>query len=160
MAESLKRYPVQSLAWGLWGSLRQYFMFRTGDGVEPQEWVLNPLFYGFMPKQLKAYRDAHQQKGDLRFPSVNVVHFTLALLAQAWLAVVLWRAIRRRRWNLATLPAFVFAALIGNALVCGLFSGPHDRYQSRLAWVPCLIVLLTARQTVERALRRPIESGT
>ena len=77
-----------------------------------------------------------------------------------WLGWVLWRALRRRRWNLATLPAFVLLALLGNALVCGLFSGPHDRYQSRLAWVPCLIVLLTARGSVERALRRPIESGT
>jgi hypothetical protein len=64
VAESLKRYPIQSLSWGLWGSLRQYFMFRTGDGVQPQEWVLDPLFYGFMPKQLKAYRAAHQQRGD------------------------------------------------------------------------------------------------
>jgi hypothetical protein len=91
---------------------------------------------------------------------VNVVHFPIALLAQVWLAVVAWRAIRRKRWNVAALPAFVLVALIGNALVCGLFSGPHDRYQSRLAWVPVLIVLLTARQTVERALRRPIESGT
>ena len=158
--EGLKRYPLRSLAWGLWGSLRQYFMFRTGDGVEPQEWVLDPLFRGFMPKQYKHYLKARQQRGVVSFPAVNVVHYPLALLAQVWLGVVMWRAARRRRWNVAALPAFVLVALIGNALVCGLFSGPHDRYQSRLAWVPCLIVLLTGRQTVERALRRPIESGT
>lgn len=157
---SLTHYPLQSLVPGLWGSLRQYFMVRSGDGVEPQEWVLGPLFRGFMPWQYKAYLTAHQQRGKLHFAAVNVVHVTLALAAQLWLATVLWRAVKRRRWNLATLPAFVLLALIGNAMVCGLFSGPHDRYQSRLAWVPCLIVLLTARQTVERALRRPLESGT
>jgi len=157
---SLTHYPVQSLAWGLWGSLRQYFMFRTGDGVEPQIWVLRGLFYGFMPQQRVAYMTAHQQTGKIHFTAVNVVHVPLAFLAQIWLGWVLWRALRRRRWNLATLPAFVLLALIGNALVCGMFSGPHDRYQSRLAWVPCLIVLLTARGSVERALRRPIESGT
>ena len=39
----------------------------------------------------------------------------------------------------------MFLALIGNALICGLFSGPHDRYQSRLIWVPALVLLLTAR---------------
>ena len=160
VSESLRRYPVRSLGWGLWGSLRQYFMFRTGDGVEPQEWVLDPLFRGFMPKQHKHYMDARQQRGVLSFPAVNVVQFPFALLAQIWLGVVMWRAVRRRRWNVAVLPAFVLVALIGNALVCGLFSGPHDRYQSRLAWVPCLIVLLTGRQTVERALRRPVESGS
>jgi hypothetical protein len=158
VSESLKRHPLQSLGGGLWGSLRQYFMFRTGDGVEPQEWVLGPLFHGFMPKQYKHYLEARQQRGMLSWPAVNVVQFPIALFAQVWLAVVAWRAIKRRRWNVAALPAFVLVALIGNALVCGLFSGPHDRYQSRLAWVPCLIVLLTARQTVERALRRPVES--
>jgi hypothetical protein len=89
-----------------------------------------------------------------------VNQFQNSHLPKYWLGVVMWRAVRRRRWNVAVLPAFVFVALIGNALVCGLFSGPHDRYQSRLAWVPCLIVLLTGRQTVERALRRPVESGT
>jgi len=152
-AEGLARYPLRSIGLGLWGSLRQYFMFRTGDGVEPQEWVLAPLFHGFMPKQYQHYLAARQQRGMLRWPAVNVVHFPIALFAQVWLGVVMWRAIRRRRWNVAALPAFVLVALIGNALVCGLFSGPHDRYQSRLAWVPVLIVLLTARQTVERALR-------
>ena len=157
---SLSHYPVQSLSWGLFGSLRQYFMVRTGDGVEPQIWVLRGLFYGLMPKQRLAYMNAHQQTGKLSFTAVNVAHVPLAFLAQAWLAWVLWRALKRRRWNLATLPAFVFVALLGNALVCGLFSGPHDRYQSRVAWVPCLIVLLTARGTVERALRMPVESGT
>jgi hypothetical protein len=160
VAHSLSHYPVQSLAWGLWGALRQYFMVRTGDGVEPQVWVLRDLFYGFMPKQRIPYMTAHQQTGKIHFAPVNVVHVPLALLAQAWLAWVLWRALRRRRWNLATLPAFVLVALLGNALVCGLFSGPHDRYQSRVAWVPVLIVLLTARGSVERALRQPIESGT
>jgi len=160
VTESLSRYPLRSLGWGLWGSLRQFFMFRTGDGVEPQQWVLETEFLDFMPKQIKAYRAARQQRGVLRFDAVNVVHFPLALAAQVWLGVVLWRAVRRRRWQVAVLPAFVLAALLGNALVCGLFSGPHDRYQSRLAWVPALIVLLTARQTLERALRRPVESGT
>lgn len=160
VSHSFSHYPIQSLAWGLWGSLRQYFMVRTGDGVEPQVWVLRDLFYGFMPTQRVAYMTAHQQQGSIHFPAVNVVHVPLALLAQAWLAWVLWRALKRGRWNLATLPAFVLVALLGNAMVCGLFSGPHDRYQSRLAWVPCLIVLLTARGSVERALRQPIESGT
>lgn len=156
----LTHYPLQSLLPGLWGSLRQYFMVRTGDGVEPQVWVLRDLFYGFMPKQRLAYMNAHQQKGKIHFAAVNVVHVPLALAAQIWLGWVLVRALQRRRWNLATLPAFVLIALLGNAMVCGLFSGPHDRYQSRVAWVPVLIVLLTARGTVERALRQPVESGT
>jgi hypothetical protein len=160
VAESLKRYPLTSIGAGLWGSVRQFFMFRTGDGVTPQEWVLARGFRAFMPQQYKQYLHARQQQGTLRFAAVNVVHYPLALLSQVWLAVVLWSAVRRRRWNMAALPAFLLLALIGNALVCGLFSGPHDRYQSRLAWVPALVVLLTARQSLERALRSPVESVT
>jgi hypothetical protein len=156
---SVTHYPLQSLFPGLWGSVRQYFMIRTGDGVEPQIWVLRDLFYGFMPKQRQAYMDAHQQKGQIHFGAVNVAQVPVAFLAQAWLGWVLWKALKRRRWNLATLPAFALVALLGNAMVCGLFSGPHDRYQSRVAWVPVLIVLLTARTSVERALRRPAGYG-
>jgi hypothetical protein len=50
-------------------------------------------------------------------------------------------------------------ALLGNALVCGATSGPHDRYQGRLIWVPVLVMILTARPAL-LALRREAESGT
>lgn len=155
VAESLIRHPFLSIGTGLWDAFRQFLMFRTGDGVTPQEWVLEPEFRNFMPKQYRAYMGARQQRGVLRFDAVNVVHYPLAFLAQAWLVVVLWKAVKRRRWNFAALPAFLLLALIGNALVCGMFSGPHDRYQSRLVWVACFAVLLTTRPSLERALRRP-----
>ena len=160
VAESLRRYPLTSLATGLWGSLRQFFMFRTGDGISPQQWVLDPEFQNFMPRQYAHYLKGRQQLGAVRFESVNVVQYPLALLAQIWLGYILWKAVKRRRWNRAALPAFVFLALVGNALVCGLFSGPHDRYQSRLIWVPALVLLLTATPGLDRALRKPVESGT
>ncbi|MDE2183014.1 MAG: hypothetical protein KGJ78_08330 [Alphaproteobacteria bacterium] len=153
--ESLERHPIQSIATGLWDSFRQLLMFRTGDGVAPQEWVLVPMFRDFMPKQYRDYMSARQQRGSLRFNDVNVVHYPLAVFSQVWLLVVLIRALRRRRWNLAVLPAFLLLAFIGNALVCGMFSGPHDRYQSRLVWVATLTVLLTTSPRLERALRAP-----
>ena len=135
-------------------------MFRTGDGYFPQQEVLDPEFQNFLPRQYKHYLAARQQRGVLRFADVNVVHYPLALLSLIWLAFVLRSAVRRRQWERAALPAFVFLALIGNALVCGLFSGPHDRYQSRLIWLPALVLLLTERPRLEVTLRRPVESGT
>ena len=153
VAESLKRHPLRSLGMGLWGAVRQFLMFRTGDGVEPQEYVLDPEFLNFMPKQYKAYLKARQQRGVLHFPAVNVVHYPVAFMALVWLAVVLWRAVRARLWNVATLPAFVLLALIGNALVCGLFSGPHDRYQSRIVWIAPFVLMLTERKALSRLLQ-------
>ena len=43
-------------------------------------------------------------------------------------------------------------ALLGNAVICGTFSNPHDRYQSRLIWLPVLALLL-ARARDPRALQ-------
>jgi hypothetical protein len=157
---SLTHYPLHSLGGAMWGGLRQYVMFRTGDGVQPNFWVIGRLIRNLTPDQYPDWHAARQQQGEIRFPAVNVIQYPLALGAQVWLMVVAWQAVRRRRWNLAVLPAFVLLGLIGNALICGGVSGPHDRYQSRVAWVPVMVVLLTGRQTVTRALRRPVESGT
>jgi len=158
--ESLKHYPWRSVRTGLYQSLLQFGMFRTGDGVFPQMSVLSTEFRNFMPKQIGAYLKARQQRGALRFVDVNVVHYTLAALSVVWLGFVLWGAARRKQWDKATLPAFLFLALLGNALVCGMISGPHDRYQARLIWVVPFALLLTARPRLHPVLRWPVESGT
>jgi hypothetical protein len=35
-------------------------------------------------------------------------------------------------------------ALLGNALICGVISGPHDRYGARMVWVATFTVLIAA----------------
>jgi hypothetical protein len=68
-------------------------------------------------------------------------------------AVMLWRRHRRRA---AMLPAMVFLALVGNAFLCGFFSGSVDRYQARVAWLGPLAVgaaLMTMRARRESATR-------
>jgi hypothetical protein len=153
VSESLKRYPFEVAGAGLWDSVRQFFMVRTGDGISPAEWVLNPGFASFMPWQSADYLAARQQQGLLRFESVNVVQVPLIFLSLIWLVFVLRQAWARRQWGRAMLPAYLFLALAGNALVCGIFSGPHDRYQSRIAWLPAFALLLTERRNLLRGLR-------
>ena len=53
----------------------------------------------------------------------------------------LWR---RKFDDLALLAATVSLALFGNALICGVISGPHDRYGARLVWIATFTVLLAA----------------
>jgi hypothetical protein len=65
-----------------------------------------------------------------------------------------------RKWNAAILPAFVMIALLGNAFICGVFSGPHSRYQSRLVWLPTFVLLLQASSGSNLTLRRRVESVT
>jgi hypothetical protein len=38
----------------------------------------------------------------------------------------------------------VSLAMLGNAFVCGVISGPHDRYGARIAWVAAFVVLIAA----------------
>jgi hypothetical protein len=33
-------------------------------------------------------------------------------------------------------------ALLGNAFICGVISGPHDRYGARMVWVATFVVLM------------------
>ncbi len=139
--------------------MRQFFTFKTGDGIESQEWVLKPEIQKMMPAQLPEYLAAQQQRGRLRFVTLNMVHVTVGMLSLLGMMMMLHRALIRGRWQEAALPGLVLTALIGNAIICGTFSNPHDRYQSRLIWLPSLVLLL-GRIRNPGVLQPPAESGT
>jgi len=154
--QSLLRYPLENVIVALQDAALQFFWFQTGDGIVPQEWVLNREFKVAIPQQLNAYDRAYQQEGQIWFLPINFVHVPMAFLSLAALYVILRNAIRRRDWRASVLPAFVALALIGNAFVCGVFSGPHGRYQSRIMWLPAFAVVLIAWPRIEAAMaRRP-----
>ncbi len=98
-----------------------------------------------MPSQVKLMRAAHQQRFGINFTAVNHLHVPVALLSMVLVAALfgygLWR---RRRDDLTLLAATVCFALLGNAVICGVISGPHDRYGARLVWIATLTVLIAA----------------
>jgi hypothetical protein len=51
---------------------------------------------------------------------------------------------RRRLDDLTLLAATVSLALLGNAFVCAVISGPHDRYGARMVWIATLVALIAA----------------
>ena len=85
---------------------------------------------------------------------------TVAILSLLGLLFLLRNAYVRREWQQAMLPAFVLASLLGNAAICGTLSNPHDRYQSRLIWVPTFVFAVSVAQMRLFSLQRPVESGT
>ncbi len=157
--DSLVRYPWMHLKAALADSAQQFLDFKTGDGIESQRAILEPGFRTILPGQLAAYRAARQQQKLLRFHDINLVHVPVAVIALLGMILLLVHAAQRRRWGEAMLPATVLLALLGNAIICGTFSNPHDRYQSRLMWLPVLVVLLT-RARNPKALQPVPESGT
>ncbi|HEY8699249.1 MAG TPA: hypothetical protein VIM02_16715 [Rhizomicrobium sp.] len=144
--DSLKRYPLLNLGLALRDSIQQFMTFRTGDQIEPQQWVLYPDFHTYIPGQLRAYASARQQKGGIDFRPVNAVHEPIGWLALAFLVAMLAMAWREKDAKSAALLGFVLAALLGNAVICGALSNPHARYQSRLIWVPAFALILLASE--------------
>jgi hypothetical protein len=157
--ESLKRYPVMHLKAAVSDSLLQFVQFKTGDGIEPQLRVLESGFKRMIPRQVPAYLEARQQRGLIRFKTLNLIHVPVGVMSVLALLLLLWRAGVQRAWDSASLPALVLLGLIGNAVICGTFSNPHDRYQSRVIWLPSLVLLLAVTKD-RRALQPVAESGT
>ena len=157
---SLERYPGMEIESAIADAFRQFAMFKTGDQIEPQEWVLSKPFGWFVPRQMHAYLAARQQEGAIDFRPINFVHLTVAWLSLAAFAVALVLSFRRRQRRNGVFLAFILLALMGNAVICGALSNPHDRYQSRLIWlVPFALVLIVGDWPMF-ALRPSRESGT
>jgi hypothetical protein len=157
--ETIKRYPVMHLRTAVHDSLVQFLQFKTGDGIEPQLSIQERPFRRVIPQQIPAYLEARQQQGLIRFKTLNLIHVPAGAMSLLGLLLLIQHAALRRAWDNASLPAMVLLGLIGNAIICGTFSNPHDRYQSRIIWLPSLVLLLAVTRD-RRALQPVPESGT
>jgi hypothetical protein len=142
---SLAEYPLWQAEAALVATAQQLADVATGEGT----WHWIPHTYGiierYLPAQVAPMRAAHQQHGDLDFTVINWIHVPVALVSMLLVVVILATAIRRRRLDdLTLLAATIALALLGNAFVCGVISGPHDRYGARMVWIATLVVLIAA----------------
>jgi hypothetical protein len=142
---SLAEYPAWQAEAAIAATARQLTDVATGEGTTV--WI--PHTYGiiehYIPGQLAAMRAARQQHQELGFTIINRIHVPVALgsmlLVVAIVAAGMWR---RRLDDLTLLAATVSLALSGNAVVCGVISGPHDRYGARMVWIATLVALIAA----------------
>jgi hypothetical protein len=141
---SLAEYPAWQAQAALTAAAQQLTMAATGEGTNG--WI--PHTYGiierYIPGQLKPMRAANQQRWQLDFTAVNRLHVPVALGSMLGLAAVFAFGLWRRRDDLTWLAGAVTFAVLGNAFICAVISGPHDRYGARLAWVATLVVLIAA----------------
>ena len=142
---SLAEYPAWQAEAALAATAQQLVHVATGEGTNG--WI--PHTYGiierYLPAQIKAMRAAHQQHWDIDFAAINRVHVPVALGSMLALLAIVGHAFWRRRLDDVTLlAATVSLALLGNAFICGVISGPHDRYGARLVWIATFVVLIAA----------------
>jgi hypothetical protein len=153
-AHSLAEYPLWQAETALAATGEQLLMVATGENTDPPT---TPHTYGiiqrYIPRQLKLMNAAHQQTGFLTFGPINLIHVPVGLISTVLVFVMLLAAVFRRRIDDVTLlAATVCLALLGNAVICGVISGPHDRYGSRLVWIAtCTLVIAAMKRFSARS---------
>jgi hypothetical protein len=140
---SLKDYPAWQAAAALRATGQQLLHVATGEGTSG--WI--PHTYGiiarYIPAQVAPMRAARQQNWELDFTAINRLHVPVALASMLGLVALLAHSLLHRRLDdLTLLAATVTLALLGNAFICAVISGPHDRYGARMVWVATFVVLM------------------
>jgi hypothetical protein len=151
VGESLRAYPAWQLQAAAIATLRQLVHVSTGEGVVPTAWHTVGMIEKFTPRAAPAMHASRQQRGELDFAAINAIHKPLALAAMLLLVpLMLWGARRQPMNDLGRLAATTACALLANAVVCGVFANPHDRYGARMVWLAPLVVGLAAFRLYEQ----------
>lgn len=142
---SLAEYPAWQAEAALAATAQQLVHVATGEGTSG--WIPHTyaIIERYLPAQIGAMRAARQQHWDINFAAINRVHVPIALGSMLALLAIIGHAFWRRRLDdVALLAATVATALLGNAFICGVISGPHDRYGARIVWIATFVALIAA----------------
>jgi hypothetical protein len=143
IAAALRAYPFSELRAALGNAWEQLGRFASGDGLQPWPRQVSPWIERDFPAvEQAAYAAARQQRGLLSVPAwLAALHRIVSLAGVAACVALLPHALRRRH---AT-AGFLLAALLtlpASAAITGILSAPHDRYQSRVMWLPACIAII------------------
>jgi len=142
---SLTAYPGAQSEAAIVATARQLVSVATGEGSNNYLAHTYGIMERYLPQEIAAVRKAHQQHWEFDFTAMNRVDVPVALLSEFLLvAILVGAALRRKLDDVALLAGTAGLALLGNALLCGVLSGPHDRYGARMVWIATLAVLIAA----------------
>jgi hypothetical protein len=142
---SLAEYPAMQVKAAATATAQQLVQVASGEGINVWLGHTYGIIERFLPAQVKPMRAARQQLGKLDFTMINRIHIPVALASMLLAAILFGYGLRRRPLDdLTLLAGTVSLALFGNAFVCAVISGPHDRYGARLAWLATMVVLIVA----------------
>jgi hypothetical protein len=152
VAAAVAAEPGAELAALMENTGQQLAMFRTGDGLHAWPDTVTPwIRRDFPPAELARFVSSLQANNRLPVPEWMAWGHTLVALAGVAGCLILLPRACRKHPALAGLLALALLALPANALITGGLSGPHDRYQSRIMWLPSLMVVLA----LPALMRRP-----
>lgn len=131
MVDTLRLYPGLHLKTALraWGD--QLVAVGTGDGLASWTWHTQMIMETFGHAALPHYMAARQRRLDFDFRAINAIQVPIGLAAMVALVAIPF-AQRRVGPSARAFALFTLIALLGNAAICGVFSGAYARYQGRL----------------------------
>ena len=142
---SLAEYPDLQARTALTGTLQQLVLAGTGEGTEGWLGHTYGIIERYIPAQVKPMRAAQQQRWHFDFTVVNRVHVPVALGSTLLAAILFGHGLFGRPFDDITLLAgTVSLAVLGNAFICAVISGSHDRYGARMAWLATMVLLIAA----------------
>ena len=159
---AFERYPGWHLRMALDHVVTQLFLFSTASEL------ISLLDRDFMhrsievnvPRELETWRSSKQNRNTLPLATLALIGNVTAAISfpvAVAVVVVLWR---RRDWTALALLVMVAAALVGNAMISGAVSGPHDRYQSRVIWLLTFVALAGALACFRKRPRQAPADGS
>ncbi|HEY1931902.1 MAG TPA: hypothetical protein VGG99_07820 [Acetobacteraceae bacterium] len=140
---ALRAEPATELKAWLHNGLTQLGEFATGDGLSPCPATVAPWiardFPGF---EYATYAASRQSNAQLKVPPwLLELHRAIVEAGVAACLGVLLLGLRRGHLA-AGFAAAVLLAILGNALIAGGLSAPHDRYGSRVMLLAPIVALL------------------
>lgn len=144
-------FPLDVLTSTVEATAAQLVAVRSGEGVVNWIWHTYFIVKDWAPQLQPAMWAARQQKGEVSFTAINAVHYPVALIAMAFLPVVLimgWSGRLPRAFG--DLAFVCILALLANAFVCGGLANPHDRYGARIVWLAVFVAGLALLRLYEQ----------
>jgi hypothetical protein len=154
----LRADPLGAVRAALGNTVAQLVHFASGDGLSAWPDQVSPVIIAdFPPAEAVRYAAARQQAGALAMPpGLTALHSFVAIGGIIACLLLLPGAWRQKNRAVGLL-IVVLVALPVNATVTGALSGPHDRYQARLMWLPAFVapLVLVSRGLASRGLASP-----
>jgi hypothetical protein len=164
VARTIGHEPAAVLRAMIENMMRQLVMIRVGDTLRPDglaQSVVGSLRAYFPPEELSRFAASLQSRGELVAIAAPLAPVHAALLVFGALATpaILAAALRRRDATLAGFAALMLAAVLANAFATGALSGPHDRYQARIAWLSLLPAAFAVARPAQIGARASTPAG-
>jgi hypothetical protein len=140
--KTIVSYPFMHIRTAAQATAEQLVTLATGEGLGSKDnWHARRVLQQYAPDTMIAFAASRQQHDAFEFGIVNLIHVPVALVTIAMLPAFIVLC-RRRNPQLSLLAATALFAIVTNAAICGIFSNPNARYQSRIAPLAALIAVM------------------